>query len=322
MGLFSFKKSWQSRKKSARFRTRYFQQRITQARNYKRPTRIVPKAKTKISLRTQAFKLTFYKIIFLGIVLAIGYFLIISNLFLVTEVNVLGNEQVQSDKIESWVEDAGESRVWKLVPRNHILLLSEKRLYSILSEKTPYIFDVTRVSRKGINKIEITVEERVPLAIWKTGEKFFYIDKLGIAYEQVVSGYATSTENYIQIEDITETPIIVGEDLKILQVIEFFNKAFLNWDKNITPGIDYIKIPGRFGQEIQFFSKEGWAVIFDISTEAYKQVQSLRLILDQEIPPDRRKEVAYIDLRLPNKAYYCFQGEPCSVIQTQDELVE
>jgi len=91
------------------------------------------------------------------------------------------------------------------------------------------------------------------------------------------------------------------------------------WQASTRTEIVELKIPGRASSDVFVVSDQGWSVYFDLESPASRQILSLKLILDKEILPDRLPELAYVDLRLPTTAYYCFKNEPCAVLTTPGE---
>ena len=54
-----------------------------------------------------------------------------------------------------------------------------------------------------------------------------------------------------------------------------------------------------------------YRVIFDVTRDAKKSVEDLKLLLSQTTP-ERYAQLSYIDLRLENKAFICLQNTPCA----------
>lgn len=319
MSLFNFgAKSRNSRSKSRRFRARYFQQRVRNARSYHRQPRISPRAQTKISFRKRHLRYAFIFLAVTAILIVCCYYLFFAETFLVKEVVVLQNSQISEKDLESWVLETKNKRVFFFIPKNHILLLDQNSLLKIFSEHTSYISEIKNLKKIYPNKIEVTVEERSPVAVWQSAGNYFFIDKQGFAYEQIPAGYATSSSSYLKIIDTTNTPVVAGDDLNIDKILEFYIFVSENWGKIISSKPQEIQLGGRFGQDIRFVSVDGWVVYFDLNHDPKIQLRNLRLIIDQEVPVDRRTQLAYIDLRLSDKAYFCYKGEPCaSIVVTQ-----
>ena len=82
------------------------------------------------------------------------------------------------------------------------------------------------------------------------------------------------------------------------------------------------KVPGIAASEAQFVTSEGWGVFFDVNRSVASQLSNLSLLLSRQIPAKDRNRLAYIDLKLPKWAYYCFKNTPCSSVSkpTEEEI--
>ena len=306
----------------ARYKTKYFQARIRQARGFKRVPRLAPKAAARISFKPTSLASLVLRFLFFAIILAAGYFLVISDYFLVESVVVLGNIQVDETAVKEWILEERDSRYFFLVPKNHQLIISRSRLTKSLQAKSPYISTVSSIKRKWPNGLEVTLEERVPVAIWQSGGDYFYIDLESVIYEQLPASYATSTENYFRIVDTTNTPRQTGDTLGISSTLTFLNLVSKNWQTRLSTRLTHAQVTGKLAEDVSASSAQGWTVYFDLKSDVERQLKSLVLILNQEIPEDREGDLAYIDLRLPTAAYYCYLDEPCAVAPVSSGTVE
>ena len=65
--------------------------------------------------------------------------------------------------------------------------------------------------------------------------------------------------------------------------------------------------------EHRIFTSEGWFIKTERGDNPENLIQNLSLILQDEIKTDEvRQNLAYIDLRLSNRAFYCSKGQACS----------
>ena len=289
---------------------------------HKSSPRFSPKTKEPVSLRSLTFR-SLAALILIGIaLLASGYFLVVSDFFLVRQVAVTGNEQIEAGQIQEWIQEAEQSRVFGLVPQNHWLFLNRTRAEKILLPQTPLLQEVKRVQRSWPNKILVEIVERAPKIIWQAEDKFFFVGGDGIVSEQIPAGYATSTDTFLKFTDLENRPVAVGQNLGIAAPIEFALTLKDPWEKSQLPKIQLVKLPSQAAKEIYFVSQAGWTVYFNLEGNPLKQLNYLRLLLEQEIPPDRQEELVYIDFRFPGVAYYCYRNEPCALSKFETQTQE
>ncbi|MDP2933023.1 MAG: hypothetical protein Q8N81_02735, partial [bacterium] len=76
---------------------------------------------------------------------------------------------------------------------------------------------------------------------------------------------------------------------------------------------------GEGALELSVVASENWIALFDLNSNPERQIKSLQLILDKEVTREKLKDLAYVDLRLSVTAYYCFKGEPCSSVPSENK---
>ncbi len=316
MSFFSRKNSgWQKENRASRFRDRFFQSRVKEARNFHRPLGIMPSGKNFAFGKASWFWKLLVFVILLCAVLAI-YAIRFSSYFLVREVTVQGTDQVRPEVISDWMQEAENSRRWGIIPQNSWLILDRKNIERIILSHSPRILKVTNSKRSWPNKIEVVLEDRRPDVIWQSSGEYYYLSSDGVIFEQVLPDYATSTILYIKLRDISERPAQIGENLGVAEALKFLEVIRAEWQNFIASPILDFKIPGRASPDLFLTATAGWTVYFDLKSDPLKQLTNLRGILSQEIPPDREKNLSYIDLRLPTIAYYCYRDEPCASLET------
>ena len=149
------------------------------------------------------------------------------------------------------------------------------------------------------NKIMINIQEKKPALVWISADKFYYLDKNGIAIREV---------NFFSIDPYL--PIIhnqAQESLEISQII--INQARLNFILSLVAKMPQdVKITSieASGQKLETLSvkfQEGWQAIFDPTQPLQIQLNNLSLALKNKTP-EARKKIDYFDLRFPDRIYY------------------
>jgi hypothetical protein len=115
------------------------------------------------------------------------------------------------------------------------------------------------------------------------------------------------------IEDTLRGKVALGENLGIEEVLEFITELNSNW-RELISGVDMLgaSLPGTKSVDLFVETAAGFQVFFDLKRPAQSQVKNLKLLLDQEIDPATLGGLSYIDLRLPDIAYYCYKDAPCA----------
>jgi len=252
------------------------------------------------------------------IVLVAGYFLAWSNYFLVTKVLVGGSSQIDSEAVSSWFEVLGKKRKLGIIPENHIALLNRDGVEEILKSKSLYIAGLNDFARIWPNGLRVEIEDRSPVAIWNSGERYFYIDRTSTLYDLVSADYAQATDTYLVIKDYDARALATGTDLGYQDTVNFVLEIGAFWERYIGSRPVELGITSELGREVYFTSDEGWQVYFDAGENAEHQIKSLDVILTKVVTNANRPRLAYVDLRVPGRAYYCYVDEPCH--QQNDEI--
>jgi cell division septal protein FtsQ len=60
-------------------------------------------------------------------------------------------------------------------------------------------------------------------------------------------------------------------------------------------------------KDIRVKTKEGWEIYFNENVSLEKEIEMLKVVLNNKIEESQRKDLEYIDLRIDNKIYYKFR---------------
>ncbi len=286
-----------------RFGGRDFRTKVKSAANYKRMFNIAPtgwqnKFWAMIGLTSKIWRWT------LGLILAVAfYYLFISSYFLVTDIQVTGNQQIATETIQDAIKQGTDSRKF-LMKSSHFFLMTEGRVNAVLTSQLPNIKRISKFSRTWPNKIAIEVQERVPGFVIKSDNNYFLVDEDGTVIDQLAD-----PGSFLVAEDQARENFARGEMLPNPKLATFLVSMIRQWDTKVNTPITLVKFPGKAGNDLQFVTKEGWSVMFDTNRPVAVQLTNLTVLLTKEIGA-RRGQLAYIDLRL-SKAYYCFKLSPC-----------
>lgn len=304
--------------RAQRFRQARFQSRIRETREAHLKPRILPQAKTDISL----FRTTLRKKLALVLLclLAAGavYWVFFTDYFLVRQAQVSGNEQVTAASISSWLEEASKERYWGLVLKTNWWFLTKDNVENFLKSKSSKILKAES-HRFWPNGVKITLTERKPVAIWQTGDEYYYLSQDSVLTEQLPASYATSTQSYLKINDLSGKQVRPGDHLGVQSLLDFTLAIAADWQRYAASELSEIRVSSRASADVIALSSIGWTVYLDRNSDPGLQIRSLGLILTSEIQASRILGLAYIDMRLGNTVYYCFKNEPCAALTVPGE---
>ena len=74
-------------------------------------------------------------------------------------------------------------------------------------------------------------------------------------------------------------------------------------------------------KDIRVKTREGWGIYFNESVSLEKEINMLKIVLDNKITEEQRRDLEYIDLRIDNKVFYKFrEGTPSQTAKEKDDV--
>ncbi len=228
--------------------------------------------------------------IILGVIF---YFVIFSSFFQIEEIRVRGNQETSTENLKSVINSRINKKIIFFNSKS-IFLANLQAISREILEKFPQITEAD-LERDFPDIITVKIKEKEAIGVWCQDSNYFYIDKEGIIFEK---------EN----RDSFPAPILRIKDLfysiENLQLgKKVIEKDWLNQIFKIESKLkNDLKIPFR---EIVIISEkrldvktvEGWEIYFNPKKDIDWQLSELDFLLKERIPPNKRGNVEYIDLR-------------------------
>lgn len=223
---------------------------------------------------------------------AIFYFLFFSDFFQTKKINISGLEKIQKESIQPMVEQKLENGLLFFRTKS-IFLVNSAAIQKQLFQDFPQIAEL-KVSRQFPGTVNIFAKERKEGALWCQQEKCFSLDKEGIIFEE-----NQQVRNLIGINDKKNTKTFsLGE--KVIEKNELDNifKIQTNLRNQKIEANNFTLLSDRLTVK----TAEGWEIYFNLSGDIDWQLTKLGAVLEEKIPPEKRKNLEYIELRFGNLA--------------------
>jgi len=237
--------------------------------------------------------------LFLVLVISgVFYLICFSSFFQIKEIIISGNQKVSAEALREIVEKNIEKNILFFPSRSIFLVDLDKTSKDVLKDFP--LIEKIQLKRKFSNSLTVNINERKPVAVLIQGENVFFLDKNGIIFEPAVLG-----EDLIKIIDKQKTNILGEEAIskeKLSQILDIDSKLKLD-----------LKIPvQQFEMEaddkLNLVIVEGWQAYFDLQKDVDWQLTKLKAVLEEKIPPEKRKDLEYIELRFGNFAPYKYKS--------------
>lgn len=243
----------------------------------------------------------------LGILSAGVWYFINLPYFRVDRIDVSGVYQLPALDIERAAREALAGKQWFIFPKNNFFLISSYRTRDHLREAFPQAAKIS-VEKKFPNRLIVAVEERTLWGVVCTRpdaalppESCFYIDRRGMAYEELAS-----VEGWlIPIIYIPEKSAL-GTRVVPEATLDFFNQA-KGALVAINGNLILLAVSSSTPSDIRLTLSENWDILVSSSRPPSEWMKILRTVLDKDIG-DKRSNLEYVDLRFGNKVFYKFKN--------------
>ena len=286
-------------------------------RNYRKPH----KAKKKKSI----FK---NRLFWLGVLVLLifsgGFYLIcFHSFFQIKVIEISGIEEANASSLDSAVASSNEKATVESLEdlvrtkiSQQILFFSSRSIFladfaeiekEILKD-FPQVSE-TEIKRKLPHTLLLQVEERKPAAVFCQADKMFFVDKEGIIFEPLDPD--TVRQDFVRFKKETEGELNLGKRIlekeqlsKILEVeAKLKNQPRILTEEERsssstladTLGIEEILVVSEVRFDVR--TSEGFKIYFNFNENLDWQLTKLIAVLEKEIPPERRKDLEYIDVR-------------------------
>lgn len=251
----------------------------------------------------------FYWVVFLSFIGVTVYSLFFSQLLAVTVVEVQGARKINPESIKAEINLALSGKYLNFLPKNNILFASRNKVGRLLASRFKLI-DSVDVQKKFPNNLTLSLMEKNLKLILRSLGQDYAIDDKGIAYAKSDFESEIFPENELVIvEDVSGRKIEEKSEVLSSDYISFIldSKARIKNDLNleIKPLITTSSIAAGY---ITAETSDGWKIYLSQDIGAEKEIEMLKLVLDDKISREKTGELEYIDLRTKNKIYYKFKN--------------
>lgn len=265
----------------------------------RKPLRFKRKKKRVSFLRQRFF---WYGIGLVFLLVFLFWVVLFSPWLNIQEIKVEGESEILKERILFVIEES----FWQSflgIPQNSILLVREAELREDLLSSFPLILGVT-LKRSLPKTLVIEITQRQQVAAWcpPVGEtdknsSCFALDRQGIPFKE-----AANTDEYVVF--YSKGNPVLGQELlhpSLLATLLSFKETFAALGEPMQFKTAAFEI-GQGGQ-VEGVTSEGWRVLLKIEENMEWQITKLKLVLEQQIPQERRGDLEYIDLRFGDQAY-------------------
>jgi len=247
--------------------------------------------------RKPIFRKKFLTLGFLVLIVAgaVFYGLFLWKIFWVEKIIINGEKKITKEEIEFLVSKRLENNVLFFKTKS-ILAVDGGQIEKDILSAFPGISEV-RVGKSFFDAISVQITERTAVALWCENDNCFLLDDRGVIFEEA------PIDSGLIIIETAQSPgklflgeMVITED-KLAQILAIRSKL------TETIQLSIKKAVLLSDERLDVETKEGWTIRFNLKGDLDWQVTELKLALEKQISPEKRKSLEYIDLRF-SRVYY------------------
>ncbi len=239
-------------------------------------------------------------LIFLFSAGAAVYFFVWSPFWRLQKIEISGTSRADLvNELKLSIKRFSQGYYYGVLPKDNLWLMRTSIL-SMKIRKNLWLEKV-EIEKKYPRGLSINVAEKRPVAIWRAGQTYYYIDKTGKA----ISAKKLSEVEYDlpRIESQSEKVITIGRrviDTKrlsyLLAIIKSCQPIADDWH------IEKVVLPDERPKDLYFYSSQGWYFILNVDSPISSAMDKLKLFLHSK--GQQAKGLKYIDLRFTDRLFY------------------
>ncbi len=234
------------------------------------------------------------------------------NYLEVTSVEVVGVDRLDPSRIEEIIETSLSSNVNTWWNSNNLLLILETEITTRIQDQEPSVSSV-KILRKFPDTVIAIVEERYPVFQLCSPDNCLLLANDGIVIDMAEGGNLIPIRRQVSSE--------VGDQVYSKRTMDWLENLVRSYSIDVGLSIKEIEVSleGESGiLEIAVMTADGYPIRFDFETDIITQKNALQAVFASDIPEERRSNLEYIDLRIPNRVYYRFRSESSEVPESSN----
>lgn len=237
--------------------------------------------------------------------LVLAYWIFLTPTFAIETIEIRGTFVLPENKINALLSEQIARSRWYLASQNNIFAFDAKMLSNTVAKQ--FAIENIEIKKKLPRAVIITVLEKPRTALWSSRGIAYGLDAEGII-TGIVNLTVENNKQFIIYNKSGGAPDIGAQALSAATMRFLSDLITNNAIKSLNPQFamvenedaDYVII--KFSETGQ--STHSWSAYFSISDSPKKQIDNLELVLRNSIPPNKRQNLDYIDLRFGDRVYY------------------
>lgn len=160
------------------------------------------------------------------------------------------------------------------------------------------------LARKLPGTLKAIVQEKTAALLFLSNATYYFVDELGIAYEEARLETLPGTVLPIVKNQDAAAPVTIGAPVVATSFVTFVQFMAKELPGATDAAVAEIRIPSLSAREVHLLLNNNWIIRFDVTRPPASQLDTLRKLLTTTVPSQDQPRLEYIDLRIPDRVYY------------------
>lgn len=244
----------------------------------------------------------FWIILFFALIIAsILYFFLFFPKFQVSNVKIIGNENIPAGEIEKAAlnyldKKLFDAKIFDIYLKN-IFIVSKKNIKKEILKSFPKIESI-QIKKRIPETLILEVKERHQFAVFcQNNYNCFLIDENGVIFEKIED---ISADTMVLLKEIKDKEIFLGEHIVSKDIMGIISKIQKDLENNFKIGVKEVSVLNPLIAK----TSENWSIYFNPEENIDLQITKMNSLLENEIGETERKNLQYIYLQYEDRAYY------------------
>lgn len=228
-----------------------------------------------------------------------GWMVFSTDLFRVSAVTVLDGR----DHTIAAVENIVAEELARVPLSRSIFFVQTDVIEERIVAALPHV-RVAHIERKLPGTLKVILQEKTATFLLLSNGTYYFVDEAGVPYEEAalhtLPGVVLPTVKNAD----TNATVTLGVPAVEPQFVTFIQYVNDHLQEAVEGKVAQIRIPSLAAREVHFVLDTNWIVKFDVTRDPAGQLTILGRIAREMLSEEQRAQLHYIDLRIPNRAYY------------------
>ena len=271
----------------------------------------------KMSL-AECCKKIFFWIAFLGFWVLAVWTLLFSDVMRVENI-IVDSSRAEKEEVRKIVRSQIDGSYLGIIPKSNLLVTPDDKIKKKLKESFIFAKDV-RMKKSFPKTVEISLEERDSHIVWCSNSFCYLVDENAEAFYVVDDPSAEYVENLVVVTDVSNKEVGIGSRVADPIFVEFCERlpgtiggqTEIEIERNVST-------PSSMSEEVRVTTTDGWKILLSTSRGIDSQVEIIKKLLREKIPPEKVSHIEYFDLRIKGKATFRYKESAESDEKKGDE---